>query len=377
MASRLLLALLLLYWALGEPYSTHTRQQQAWFELGHRLVADIAQSRLSSHAAGAIRDLLAGQSMADASVWADQIRGQRRNTSALHFVNIPLLATTYNPVRDCPAGRCIIVACDSFARVLANPHAARLERAEALRFLLHLVADLHQPLHVADNKDRGGNLTQVRLSEAGSNLHKVWDGQMLERLRLGESAHMDRLRQRMATLTLEQFEGGTTVDWAMEGHALARRLAYNTLPGQQLENDYVQAGLEASDLALIKAGVRLAAMLNHALASYNPGGKGAAPVTPGTYTDAEAIAHIGETANVVGTVVSVRRSRRGNTFLNFGRDYPRQTFTVVLLNPNHPAREQLNSLEGRQVFVRGQIRLYKGQPQIVIDDPAQVVPVDP
>ena len=376
MVNRVLLPLLLLYWALGEPYSTHTRQQ-AWFELGHRLVADIAESRLSSPAAAAIRDLLAGQSMADASVWADQIRGERRNTSSLHFVNIPLLATTYDPARDCPAGRCIIVACDSFARVLADPHAARLERAEALRFLLHLVADLHQPLHVADNKDRGGNLTQVRLGEVGSNLHKVWDGQMLERLRAGKSAHMDRLQQRMATLKLAQFEGGTTVDWAMEGHALAQRLAYNTLPGQQVENDYVQAGLEASDLALIKAGVRLAAMLNHALASYKPGGKDAALLPPGTYSDAEAIAHIGETANVVGTVVSVRTSRRGNTFLNFGRDYPHQTFTVVLLDPNHPAREELSLLKGRKVSVRGQIRLYKGQPEIVIKDPAQVAPVGP
>jgi len=374
MPNPLLFSLFLLSGISAGPYSTSNRQP-AWFELGHRLVAHIAESRLSSHAAAAVRDLLAGQTLADASVWADQIRGQRRNTSSLHFVNIPLLATSYDPARDCPAGRCIIAACDSFERVLADPHADRLERSEALRFLIHLVADLHQPLHVADNEDRGGNLTQVRVGEVGSNLHKAWDGQMLETLGLSESAHMDRLQQRMATFKIAALEGGTTLDWALEGHAIAQRLAYSVPPGRQLKNDYVQAALQASELALIKAGVRLAVMLNRALASYKPEGKGAALLPPGTYSDAEAIAHVGETANVVGTVASVRTSRQGNTFLNFGRDYPHQTFSVVLLDPKHPARGQLNSLEGRRVTVRGEIRLYKGQAEIIIDDPAQVVPM--
>ncbi|HYC30656.1 MAG TPA: S1/P1 nuclease [Gemmatimonadales bacterium] len=343
-----------------------------WYDLGHRVVAHIAEDRLTPNTSAAIRDLLAGQDLGDAAVWADRIRGARRNTSLLHYVNIPLTATRYEPQRDCPGRRCIIAACDSFARVLADARAGRGERAEALRFLLHLIGDLHQPLHVANNDDRGGNQTQVRLGPKGTNLHDVWDGQILETRRLGEAEYLERLRSQMRSLDPGSFERGTVIDWAMEGHATARRLAYAPVTGRHIDEPYIAAGLEATDLALIKAGVRLAAVLNRALASYQPSPLPVAGLPAGTYSDAEAIAHVGETATVVGTVVSVRTSRAGNTFLNFGRDYPRQTFAVALLRP-HPDVGKLVALQGKRVRVHGLIRSYKGQAEIVIEDPAQIV----
>ena len=130
-------------------------------------MVEIAESRVTNQTKAAVRDLLSGQPATEAALWADRIRGQRRNTVPYHFVNIPLWANAYDPRRDCPENRCIIPVIDSFERVLADTAASRNERAEALRFLLHLIGDLHQPLHVADNGDRGGNDTQVRLAEAG------------------------------------------------------------------------------------------------------------------------------------------------------------------------------------------------------------------
>ena len=345
---------------------------RVWYDLGHRIVAHLAEDRLTPHASAAVRDLLAGQVLGEASVWADRIRGARRDTSPLHYVNIPIAATVYESQRDCPGGRCIIAACDSFARVLADARAGRAERAEALRFLLHLIGDLHQPLHVANNEDRGGNQTQVRLGPQGTNLHDVWDGQLVESRRLGEGEYLERLRHQMRSLDLGSFERGTLIDWAMEGHVVAQRLAYAPLTGRRIDEPYIAAGLEASDLALIKAGVRLAAVLNRALASYQPSPLPVAGLPAGSYSDAEAIAHVGETATVVGTVVSVRISRAGNTFVNFGRDYPRQTFTVALLRA-HPESEMLVALQGKRVQVHGLIRSYKGQAEIVIEDPAQIV----
>jgi hypothetical protein len=351
--------------------------EAVWFDFGHRLVAEVAESRFTDHTRAAVRDLLAGQSPADASLWADRIRSQRRDTSPLHYVNIPLIADAYDPVRDCPDGRCVIGAVDSFQRVLASPSAPRSERVEALRFLLHLIGDLHQPLHVADNQDKGGNNTQVRLGGRGTNLHKAWDGEMIETLATPEPEYLARLKRRMATLDLASFERGTVVEWAMEGHAIAQSRAYRVPKGRHLDSSYVQRAVQESDLALIKAGVRLAAVLNRALLAYQPSGNGADKADrAGIYSDAEAIGHVGEQATVVGTVVSVHTSRSGNTFLNFGADYPRQTFTAALLDPHHPQAARLVELKGKRVRVHGLIRLYHGQPEIVIQEPSQVVPLE-
>src|SRR5512144_822999 len=91
-----------------------------WFRLGHRVVAELAGERLSPGTAAAVRELLGGQALADASTWADEIRDGRGGSGRLHFVNIPITAAAYDPSRDCPGGRCIIAAIDSFAGVLAD-----------------------------------------------------------------------------------------------------------------------------------------------------------------------------------------------------------------------------------------------------------------
>src|SRR6476469_10408658 len=192
-----------------------------WFDLGHRVVAGIAEQRLTPRTAAAVRDLLDGQSLADASVWADNIKQYRHDADALHYVNIPLTATAYDPGRDCPHAKCVIAAIASDTQVLANPSASPLDRAEALKFLVHFMGDLHQPLHVADNSDRGGNRRTVYLLGDSMNLHKAWDGEILERYNLSESGYLKELQREMDTLDLAALERGTVVDWAMEGHRIA------------------------------------------------------------------------------------------------------------------------------------------------------------
>jgi hypothetical protein len=236
-----------------------------WFELGHRVVARIAASRLTPHTAAAVRELLGGQDLADASVWADQIRGQRRDTGPLHYVNIPLDAVGYDPETQCVDGRCIIAAIESERRTLADASAPTVARAEALRFLIHFIGDLHQPLHVSDNHDRGGNDTQVQFFGRGTNLHKVWDGQLIEQTGLSEAQYLDRLTKEMASLDLAAIERGSVVDWAMEGHRIAVESAYRIPRHRQLSDDYEAANLPIVDLAIVKAGVRLAKVLNEVL----------------------------------------------------------------------------------------------------------------
>lgn len=342
-----------------------------WYALGHRIIARIAEDRLTPRAAAAVREFLGGQSMAEASSWADQIRGRRRETSPLHYVNIPLEATGYDSAQHCPR-RCIISAIENDRRILADPATSDIERAEALRFLIHFIGDLHQPLHVSDNSDRGGNTTQVQFFGKGTNLHEVWDGRLIERTGLDEFQYLDRLKQQMGSLDLAGFERGSVVDWAMEGHRLAVESAYRFPRNRQLAGPYEEANLPIVELAMIKAGVRLAKVLNDALASYQPG-PGALPLPIGSYSDREAAAHAGEVAVVVGTVITVHRTDSGNLYLNFGADYPHQTFSGAVLKPRDPALKNLDGLVGKRVGIKGLIKLYKGQPEILIERMDQIV----
>jgi nuclease S1 len=366
------LALLLLFaFAPFRPTPTGP-DSHVWYAEGHRLIARIAESRLTPHTAEAVRSILAGQSLAAASSWADDIRGQRPQTSRFHFVNIPLDSNSYVATRDCGTGHCIIAEIERDRGTLSDTSSSEVERAEALRFLVHLMGDLHQPLHVSDHSDKGGNNRTVWLLDQQVNLHAVWDGELINTRRLGEDAYLQRLKQAMDSLDLSAVERGTVVDWAMEGHRIAREHAYHIPKGSHLAQSYVDENLPLVDLALIKAGVRLAKVLNDALTHYQPAPLATSPPDSKVYTDREAAAHVDETAMIVGTVVSVHRSKAGNIYLNFGADYPHQTFSGAILNPRDPAFTQVDTLAGKRVGVRGMIKNYKGQPEILIETMDQI-----
>jgi hypothetical protein len=355
----------------------HPPTRTIWFESGHRLVARIAEARLTPSAREAVGRILGGETLTDAAAWADQIRASRLSTAPLHYVNIPRDASGYDSVAWCPAGRCLIGAITQYRAALVDPATTTVDRAEALRFLVHFMGDLHQPLHVSDRDDKGGNLTKVEFAGVGTtNLHKVWDGQLIEAVYPTEEAHWNHLQQLMETLDLEAMTQGTVVDWAMEGHALARE-AYDFPPTRRLRQDYIQKNIAVVDLALIKAGVRLAAVLNSAFAGYEPpAAPPAAALPPGTLSDTEARSHIGDSATVVGVVVTVKRVRSGNIYLNFGADYPHQTLSGAILDPQDPALLQLDSLAGKRVAIRGVIRLYRGTPEILIERHDQIRRLD-
>jgi hypothetical protein len=341
------------------------------------MVARIADLRLTPEARAAARDILGGQSLADASVWADNIKQYRHDADPLHYVNLPLDATVWDSARYCPDGRCIVAAIPADLRVLANPSAGELDRAEALRFLIHFVGDLHQPLHAGQASDRGGNLRTVYLLGDSTNLHKVWDGQILERQGLTEPAYFALLRQEMDTMDLAALERGTIVDWAMESHRIAATRVYRLPPDGRIGDAYVAAARPVIDRAVITAGVRLAHLLNQALAGYRATAPEAAFLGRGVITDREAAAHLGDTVTVVGTVAAIYRSKGGNVYLNFGADYPRQTFTAVALAPTAPWTVGLDTLVGRRLGVHGLVVSYRGRIEIVLDHAGQLVPPPP
>ena len=153
----------------------------AWSSEGHQVVARIADKQLTPVARAEVNRLLAlepGETLTTISTWADQHRSPK--TGTWHYVNFPRGDCHYVPDRDCPDGNCVVDVIQKQAQILTSgaPDETRLT---ALKYLVHFVADVHQPLHAGHYDDRGGNTYQLRAFKLGSNLHAVWDSGLIKR----------------------------------------------------------------------------------------------------------------------------------------------------------------------------------------------------
>jgi hypothetical protein len=254
---------------LGTPGPVH-----AWGRLGHRASAQLAESRLSPRARAIIRDLLEpDESLADAATWADEHSRDIPGSAAWHYVNVPISSPHYNP-KDCPPQGCVVSKIAEFRRILADRHAPRARRRQALRFFVHFVQDLHQPMHVADRDDRGGTRLQLRFGRyENTNLHQVWDSGLLHQ-RYRERDLPELVRELDTLAGRPESRGwlhGRIEDWADESLALGRR-AYripgsdrSLRPGDEIGRNYEDAFLPMAVERLARSGIRLAALLNETL----------------------------------------------------------------------------------------------------------------
>jgi hypothetical protein len=244
-----------------------------WGEEGHRIVARIAADHLTDQARARIRLLLHGNSLESVAVFADHYRLLDTNTAPWHFVDIPLSANRYEADRDCRQhGGCVVQELEHFKDVLADSHASVSNRTFALMFVVHLVGDLHQPLHCADNNDRGGNEVKVTffgetntLSGGRWNLHGVWDYGLIEHRGWGETRYARRLTARLKPEAIATMQTGTTIAWAMQSHSNAVHFAYQIPDDHQLGAAYERQVRRVLDDSLLKGGLRLARVLNEAL----------------------------------------------------------------------------------------------------------------
>ena len=144
----------------------------AWGRLGHRVISRFAEKRLTPKAKATIAELLEpGESLADASLWADQNRGRLPKTAPWHYVDVPLDEPRYDSKfsGDVSAKGCVVDKIEEFRLTVKDRSKSVADRRFALRFLVHCVEDMHMPMHVADNRDKGGNRTQVRFFDRGTN----------------------------------------------------------------------------------------------------------------------------------------------------------------------------------------------------------------
>lgn len=232
---------------------------------GHRIAGELAEPLVCAQAAEEVAALTGGESLAEIGVWADTIRGEDawRHTAPWHYLNID----DGVPIEEFehPAEGDVLWAIGHHAERLAAPLPAE-ERAEALRFLVHFIVDVHQPLHVGRESDRGGNAIDVAYRGERSNLHRFWDTGVL-RLE-GLSAAQYAARVEPLTRIIAGRDGTSPRDWAAESLAL-RALVYGFRGGGSgagvLDEAYLDAAEAVTRVRLAQAGVRVARVLNAVL----------------------------------------------------------------------------------------------------------------
>ncbi len=255
-------------------------QLYSWGIQGHLIVADIASSRLSPVTKKNVRLLLGNETLAAVSNWADDVRKDRPETFAWHFVDIPKDARGFSAERDCyrphdngPTAQndhhnCIVDRIDLFRQTLADANAPRKDRVEALKFLIHFVGDVHQPLHAIEEA-RGGN--DIKVVAFGSDqcgnypctLHGAWDYSLIEHAGYSEEKYVRRLNQRIREHHLDARADGNPADWANESHAVAVQVLEER--ASNIDQAYWQANIGLVDDQLALAGLRLATLLNDTL----------------------------------------------------------------------------------------------------------------
>jgi hypothetical protein len=283
-----------------------------WGDEGHEIIARIADHYLQPAVRTKVASMLAadrsalthGTGIAQEATWADKFRDADRGASqahylqtrAWHYIDIeidrpaPRVACdpgaaprAAGPASEGPAQDCILDKIEQFRSELRRRTTPADERRLAVQFLLHLVGDLHQPLHAADDHDHGGNDVLVESSggwrgakgQWRGNLHQFWDTIIVQELGSSAEAVAEGLVRSISPAQRRRLAAGTPADWARESFEAARSRAYGMLPRagsggpasapRELDDAYVAEARKTAELQLRRAGVRLARVLNEAL----------------------------------------------------------------------------------------------------------------
>lgn len=263
MSPRALLAVIAV--AIATPIPAH-----AWGQLGHRVVGELAEERVSGKTRAEIALILGEESLAEASTWADEQRSNpapfwQEEADPFHYVTVPE-GKTYAEI-GAPADGDALSALARFAAIVRNPEASREDRALALRFIIHIVGDLHQPLHAGNGNDRGGNDVRLRWFGQETNLHTVWDTRMIEGKGLSYSEYAVWLGRKIEPEETIAWWTADPAVWVAESTALRDRIYPATddaIPS--LGYAYQFEHLPSAELHLQQGGVRLAAYLDQLFA---------------------------------------------------------------------------------------------------------------
>lgn len=239
----------------------------SWGYTGHRTIGKIAENHLNNKAKAAIKALLGDTSIADACTWADDARREPafKETGDWHFLNLPL-GLNYQQFKqqvDTISKGNVYSALLNAEKTLRDPKTNHQQQVYALKFILHLVGDLHQPMHISRAEDKGGNTIQLNYEEKGTNLHSLWDTKLLEHQGLNYTQLAEKYDQ-VNDAEVKQWQSEPVMQWIWESYQISSALyaEVDDMNKRVIDDAYYQKHLPTIQKRIQQAGIRLAGVLN-------------------------------------------------------------------------------------------------------------------
>ncbi|MGB3345117.1 MAG: S1/P1 nuclease [Aequorivita sp.] len=246
-------------------FTTNLLAADDWGKTGHRVVGEVAEKYLDRRAKKAVSELLDGHSLAFVSNYGDDIKSERKYDSfgPWHYVNFPF-GKRYETYPKSERGD-IIQGINTSIAILKDNNSSREDKVFYLKMLIHFIGDIHQPLHVGMEEDKGGNDFQVRWFKDGTNLHRLWDSQMIDFYQMSYT-ELAANANVLSEAEIAAFQSGTVLDWMDESRALCEDIYKNTEIGEKLGYEYMYKYMNPLRDQLQKGGIRLARLLNEIFA---------------------------------------------------------------------------------------------------------------
>lgn len=348
----------------------------SWGGTGHKTVATIAEAHLTPQAKASIKALLGEQSIADIASWADEVRNtpEYKSTGPEHYVDLNLgynFNDFSNEVKNQKDDN-VYKALLKYEAELKSNDTPNEEKAIALKFIVHFIGDLHQPMHVSRAEDKGGNSIQVQFNGKGSNLHSLWDSGLINR----EGKTFDQMAKDYDTATpaqITEWQSSDPMQWLWESYQFSTKIYADVEKSNKLDDEYYKANIPVVQDRIEKGGIRLAGELNKIFAAYPVTGKVVTHIgtpmsanIPKVIDIKDAASHMNEWVSITAQAYS-SRSIGEMTLVNLGAAYPNQLLTIVLKEDAKDLK-----LDGKTITVNGKMIDYKGKPEIEVTDPAQI-----
>ncbi|MGN6396544.1 MAG: S1/P1 nuclease [Mucilaginibacter sp.] len=353
----------------------------SWGVAGHRTVAAVAERHLTPNVKSVLLAYLKGQNIEDVSTWADEVRNQAeyKNTDKWHYLNLPI-GLTYARFVEAVQGQNtenIYTAILKSEHVLSHTDNPPKVRIEALKFLIHLVGDAHQPMHVSRKEDKGGNTIQVRFDNKGTNLHSLWDSKLIEHEHLSD-ADLIGACDKATPQEVKDWQSVDPMVWLWESYQISSELYKEAESSANIDEAYYNKWIQVIHKRINQAGIRLAGELNRIFKNEKikitnvildpPPPAKDIPVPPMSVPLKDIGHFVGQNISVEGKVYGTK-DVGSMVLVNVGGNYPNQLLTVVLKGK---AQALAVKIDTKSLTVTGKVVLYKGKPEIVVTDSAQV-----
>ena len=243
-------------------------EASAWGVTGHRVVAEIAENHLTNRAKRKLKKLIGKQKLAYWANWPDNVRNspEWKNTSTWHYVNIPPQETKEQFIEQLKNNNKpnIYTAIQNVKGIIVDKNTPDADREIYLRFLVHFLGDMMQPMHTGREEDLGGNLIKIQFFKKDTNLHSLWDSGLIDNTKYSYTEYA-RVLDVKSKEEIKQIQSGSLEDWFYESHQAANQLYASVKPGENYSYDYQQQYNALLERQLLHAGLRLAKILNEVL----------------------------------------------------------------------------------------------------------------